>query len=76
MVNPVLNSHIPHIGTQVRTWRINLLFENMVNRTVILDQAADAFGTASCGEMGQEKEQKKSNSCGMSGFGEHCCRLT
>ena len=76
MVNLILSSHIPHIGTQVRTWHINLLFENTVKRSVILDQTTDMFGTASYGEMCQEKEQKKSNSCGMSSFGEYYCRLT
>lgn len=76
MVNPILNSRIPHIGTQVRTWHINLLFESIVKRSVVMNQATDMFVTASYGEMCQEKKQKKSNSCGMSSFGEHYSRLT
>lgn len=57
VVIPILNSHILHIGTQVRTWHISLLFENIVKRSVIMDQATDMFVTASYGEICQEKKQ-------------------
>lgn len=59
MANPILHSHIPHIGTRVGTRHINLPFENILKRSVILDRATDMFSTASCGEMCQEKEQKE-----------------
>lgn len=59
MVNPILNSHISHIGTQVGTWHISFPFENILKRSVILHQATDMFSKASYGEMRQEKEQKE-----------------